>query len=561
MNSPTLRPEQLSPKLSPVAFSLDDPNNTSTSANNFQHILASPTKLSLDGNANGNNGSGAGNSLIYRTSLSKLSELSRRGRSRQRSNSDTLRSASPTRLQFFNNAPKMLKPEYVSYQPSGMPLLSALIGNGSTGPHGGRLGIKETLEMFHRGFSSKSRPSQKQEEQRRQRQAQESQLRPEQKGEGSDRQLSDTTLNEEKYKQFRGGVSNKYDNNNDDANNNDNSNNNNNNNDNHANEEHNDESENLTRNQGSIPGTETNMTAPIDEDGTLKKKSSSPRENQGTRMASNSSVASSTMTVNFNDMSKEVELDMLPTDKNGFVELVDGKSNRCSFISSSSTDFDADWYNHQHFHINEETAKLDYRIKQLELELDELKIQNQKLIRSITTNRTAEDEFMLDALKEIRYSKQKAQRGMERRVKQLEGKVESYRKVLGFIGDGPSQSQVHSQLPYGQISACSESPKKQNYKKRIARISSMELRKIEEHSDSSSPTSPSASSSDDSEYEETEKTFEEQPSMEEATMIQDGNTVSSNSIRRIGGFHLNIPLEMQRNNNDNQRMTRAFLPS
>ncbi|GAV52121.1 hypothetical protein ZYGR_0AG01120 [Zygosaccharomyces rouxii] len=538
MNSPTLRPEQLSPKLSPVAFSLDDPNNTNSNVNNFQHILASPTKLSLDGNSNGGNNSGAGNSLIYRTSLSKLSELSRRGRSRQRSNSDTLRTASPTRLQFFNNAPKMLKPEYVSHQPSGMPLLSALIGNGTTGSQTSRLGIKETLEMFHRGFSSNNRPSQKQEKQQRQRETQQSQLRPEQ----SDRQPSDATLNEEEDKQFRDDANNNYHSDN---------NNHNNHNDNHANEINNDKLQNQNQNQGSITTTETATTPAIDADGTLKRKPSSPRENPGTRMNSNSSVASSTMTVNFNDMSKEVELDMLPTDKNGFVELVDGKSNRCSFISSSSTDFDADWYNHQHFHISEETAKLDYRIKQLELEIDELKLQNQKLIRSITTSRTVEDKFMLDALKEIRYSKQKAQRGMERKVKQLESKVESYRKVLGSIGDGSPQPQAHFQPAYGQISACLESPRRQNHKRRIARISSMELRKIEEHSDSSSSPSPSASSSDEDENEEAENTFEEQPSMDETTMIQDENVASNNSIRRIGGLQLNIPLEMQKNNSYN----------
>lgn len=536
MNSPPLRPEQLSPKLSPVAFSLDDPHNSSAGANNFQHLLASPTKLSLDSGSNGNNSSGAGNSLIYRTSLSKLSELSRRGRSRQRSNSDTLRSASPIRLQFFNNAPKMLKPEYVSQQPSGIPLLSALIGNNTAGSQASRLGIRETLGMFHKGVSNDSRASQEQSQQR-QRQTQEPGLQPRQQSDGSVRVPSDATLNDEADNPIRlqDEISNT---------NNNNKSNKNINNDNHANEINNTDSNEKLQNQTHGEITTTATTTATDADGTLKRKPSSPRENPGTRMASNSSVASSTMTVNFNDMSKEMELDPLPTDKNGFVELVDGKSNRCSFISSSSTDFDPDWYSHQQTHLSEETTKLDYRIKQLELEIDELKLQNEKLISSITTSRTVEDKFMLDALKEIRFSKQKAQRGMERKVKQLEKKVENYRTVLKTIGDSPLQPHLYPQLPYGQISAFSESPRTQNTKRRIARISSTELRRIEEHSDSSCSSSSSSSS-------EEENTFDEQVSMDETMMMDDGTEPSNSSMRRIGGLQLNIRLEMQRNSSYN----------
>lgn len=133
MNSPPLKPEQLSPTLSPMAFSLDDPSN----GNGFSHLLASPTKLKLDSGCGGpnmnNNGGSNGHSLIYRTSLSKLSELSRTGRSRQRSNSETLCSNSPIRFQLFNNAPKMLKPEFMSQQPSTLPLLSTLMKQSATG--------------------------------------------------------------------------------------------------------------------------------------------------------------------------------------------------------------------------------------------------------------------------------------------------------------------------------------------------------------------------------------------------------------------------------------------
>lgn len=277
----------------------------------------------------------------------------------------------------------------------------------------------------------------------------------------------------------------------------------------------------------------------IDVDATLKgKQINSPRDTQGSRMASNSSVASSTMTVNFNDMSKEMELDLLETDKNGFVELVDGKSNRCSFISSNSTDFDADWYNQQQSHISEETAKLDYRIKQLELEIDELKLQNEKLIRSITTSRTVEDKFMLDALKEIRFSKQRAQRGMERKVKQLERKIENYRKVLRTIGNSPITPVCTPTLAASShTQAVLESPRRQNCRKRIERISSVELRKIEEQNDSSSSSSEG----------EPETMLEDEKAEQQFDGVQANEHLG---MRRIGGLQLNIQLETEQKDND-----------
>ena len=115
MYSPILKPEQHSPMMSPMAFHLDENNGS----NNIQNLLLSPTKLKLDS---------VGNSSVYRTSLSKLNELTRNGRSRQRRNSDTLRSNSPIRFPLLNNlAPKMLKPEYINSQTSSLPLLSALM--------------------------------------------------------------------------------------------------------------------------------------------------------------------------------------------------------------------------------------------------------------------------------------------------------------------------------------------------------------------------------------------------------------------------------------------------
>lgn len=258
------------------------------------------------------------------------------------------------------------------------------------------------------------------------------------------------------------------------------------------------------------------------------------------RVISHSSTISSTMTVDLNDISKEMDIDLLPTDKNGFVHFGESKSNRCSFISSSSTDFDADWCNQQQVRNQEETSKLDYRIKQLELEIDELKLQNEKLIQSITTSRTVEDKFMFDALKEIRATKQKAQRGMERKVQHLEKKVKNYRKVMKSLDDTPAitAAPTRSSPSYtaGDSSIVFSS------RRRIARISSLELRKIEEQRDSS------GSSSEDEKDGQLQKHGSYEDSMLSKQLHQKNYPPSSDiSIRRKTGFQLNIQLQMQGN--------------
>lgn len=258
------------------------------------------------------------------------------------------------------------------------------------------------------------------------------------------------------------------------------------------------------------------------------------------RVISNSSTIFSSMTVDLNDISKEMDVDLLPIDKNGFVQFGESKSNRCSFISSSSTDFDADWCNQQQVRNQEETSKLDYRIKQLELEIDELKLQNEKLIQSITTSRTVEDKFMFDALKEIRASKQKAQRGMERKVQHLEKKVKNYRKVMKSLDDTPA---VTAASTIGSPShTAGDSNKPFSSKRRIARISSLELRKIEEQGDSS------GSSSEEEKDGQLQKHGNYEDSMLSKQLHQKNYTPSADtSVRRKTGFQLNIQLHMQGN--------------
>ncbi|QLL31677.1 hypothetical protein HG536_0B05420 [Torulaspora globosa] len=490
MNSPPVRPEQLSPALSPIAFSLDDPNHHN---NGFQHLLASPTKLKLDKGVNArtnNNGGSNGQSLIYRTSLSKLSELSRSGRSRQRSNSDTLRSASPIRFQLFNNAPKMLKPEYMSQQAPSLPLLSTLMKTPATGiPTGTKqesknnqtepaawMSIRETLEKLQRDQRQAERQKVESKDRRQEEPANvgrqpvsitEPQI-------SSDRKVSEST---------------------------------------------------------SATSGVTLCDKQRDPNETVKFGPSRQRTNEEIRLVSNSSLASSTVSIDFNELPKDIDLEALATDKNGFAHSDDFKSNRCSFISSTSTDYDADWCNQQVV-AHEETAKLDHRIKQLEVEIAELKLQNEKLIHSITASRTVEDMFMLDALKEIRASKREAQKGMERKVKQLEKKVENYRNAIKTRGDSPPEEiaskDKRATYPTG------ESIQMSTLKRRIARISSLELRKIDEQGDSTS-----SSSSDDEMDVKLDK-----PESFGGNMLTNQsrhpNDLQSMSMRRKAGLQLNI---------------------
>lgn len=264
-----------------------------------------------------------------------------------------------------------------------------------------------------------------------------------------------------------------------------------------------------------------------DPDETIKIKADLPESNDNNvRVISSSSLVSSAVSIDFNSLPKELDLDILASDKNGFAQSDDLK--RCSFISSTSTDYDADWYNHQQVITHEETAKLDHRIKQLEVEIEEMKLQNEKLIQSITTSRTVEDIFVLDAINEIRLSKQEAQKGMQLKVMQLEKKVESYKKVMKTLGDSPVKKPIskdkRSKYPMAENTQVS------TLRKRISRISSTELRKIEEQSSSSSSDDEKEAHLDD-------------PSRLETSRSRPQQDTTSLSFRRKTGFQLNIQLE------------------
>lgn len=58
-------------------------------------------------------------------------------------------------------------------------------------------------------------------------------------------------------------------------------------------------------------------------------------------------------------------------------------------------------------------TNLDIKIKQLELEITELKLQNEKLVHSMTTNRYIEERFMLEVMKDPSIQAQRSQRDIE----------------------------------------------------------------------------------------------------------------------------------------------------
>ena len=140
-----------------------------------------------------------------------------------------------------------------------------------------------------------------------------------------------------------------------------------------------------------------------------------------------------------------INIDNLPTDKNGFIEVGDNvpnlrlnfpnankqQSNRYSFLSSTSTEceflFEQRRATSSLFSVAQsrqqqeqsqqqrqeqeeqqklfrsaaqeiESAKLDLKIKQLELEIKELRLQNEQLLNSINNNRLMEDKLMLELL-------------------------------------------------------------------------------------------------------------------------------------------------------------------
>lgn len=548
MNSPTFKSE-FSPTMSPIAFGLDDKN-----------LLSSPTKLKLD--PCGHN-AGPMNSLLYPTSLSKLSELSRTGRSQQRMrrDSDTMRSVSPLRLQFQNtgnssqgcnfanmNTPKMMKPDFIKKNSTtSLPLLSALMMRGSKVKSDSSSStaakanfedvtkIKETLDQLRQEVAPKTKGIRT-----------DVKIQPKEPKNTSNEVRNVSEANSEKTV---------FDNN-----------------------------ENLA----------SKLDIEHEKDVHLLRNKS--RHVVDTRILSNETTVSIPNS-ELQDMSNSgINVDMLPTDKNGFVQIEgkSGNTNRYSFISATSTDYDMEWYENQNQNMitknynsrtvpanrissiredissqnvdrqssnnstSLEATKLDLKIKQLEVEINELKLQNEKLVHSINTNRIIEDRLLIDLIGASHETqtpvKSIQDKDMEKKVKQLERKFSSYKKVLKrlkVINDSPPPRKgKHKQNKHQQNSIKDDNIHLTDPRGRILRISSSELRKIDEQQDSSaSPASFSDVASSESFMGEDDIDYIDldEPITDDKIVVQKrqnaiSSTASTTSSKK--GFHLNFQVQV-----------------
>ncbi|EJS42663.1 mmr1p [Saccharomyces arboricola H-6] len=492
MNSPTMKSEQLTPKLSPMSFCLDDQKNAGT----FQNMLNSPTKLKLDTGS-------IGNSLLYPTSLSKLSELSRGGRSRQRRGSDTMRSVSPIRFQFFNNTPKMLKREYLSQTNNNLPLLSALLKN-SKKPSKATTGDDQSLNSDPLNIEQNI-------------------IRQSIKDKLEQLRSSEQTARAQNENPKSTPV---------------------------AAKEHTEEPPSQKPFEDSVSLPTTIHAAPSEK---ILDHVEPKLEDKENRAVSNGSAQC--LHAEISELPGDINLDNFPTDKNGFVQYgpKSNNNNRYSFISSTSTDYEPEWYDgqqHISMHIPSmtnsteeanslEKSNLDIKIKQLELEITELKLQNEKLVHSMTTNRYIEERFMLEVMKDPSIQAQRSQRDIERKVKQLEKKFFSCKKVLKKLTESPTVVAASTSKTDGN-SARIPCPKT-----RLARVSVLDLKKIEEQPDSSSGISSEEEHcvNEDAEantYEDlnTVRAEESIPALSSATSVQ--------SRESRGGFQLNLPVQVDK---------------
>ncbi|KAK5779447.1 hypothetical protein RI543_003338 [Arxiozyma heterogenica] len=258
--------------------------------------------------------------------------------------------------------------------------------------------------------------------------------------------------------------------------------------------------------------------------------------------------------------------------RNPAIKYFNQPNNRYSLVSSTSTDYDNfDFIEqmpsmvtaHPLPDINEytsrlESSKLDLKIKQLEVEINELKLQNIKLINSISTsngnqhqNNNLVDQmssknthgYDIDLQDQWIDGSDETTR-LKNKVKELEKKISSYKRTI-------SKYQQNSKL---------RAPSKRrqlhigNSHHRISRLSPIELQKYGETTDPSS--SFSSICSDD----EIEDTIEENVIFTSDSILNHQRTSKYNKNNRDGeyeadieehpiqlpkrkGFNLHIPIE------------------
>jgi len=543
-----MRSEQLTPKMSPIALCLDDPKNSSA----FQSLLSSPTKLNLD------NSSG-----FYSTSLSKLNDYARSGRSRERRGSETFRSISPIRFNLStsnnnnnnnnNMGPKMLKSEYLTQKKTNLPLLSTLLKSAaSTKDNNGKPAATTVTTKSSSSSNTITDNSMLIRETLEQIQQQQKNL---QKLNKTKTKKSKSSKNNIQIQVLDTNVINIKDNNIPEP-------------------IVPDKLVELSLRSNSIVSGGSTLENEHGGEIEVKKRNDEEKDilSEKDRVVSNTSTVFHSQIHN-NDTPNDFSLlnvENFPIDKNGFIDmnthqkysrnphnigsnggnissptLNNKPGNRFSFISSTSTDYEFLFdqqavpsvhgppaINSQHLHHHHQqqfpysqssvsnsnsnlrsaqemdTSKLDLKIKYLEIEIQELKLQNEKLVNSMNVNRTTEDNLLIELLRqktgasednsiadsnsETGSTTTKKNRSMEKKVKMLEKKFDDYKKVLEKLNYIDQNISIEDSAPVDipNFKRRTRKPKRNTLRlpkvSRISRISSVDLRRIEENSDYSS---------------------------------------------------------------------------
>lgn len=229
-------------------------------------------------------------------------------------------------------------------------------------------------------------------------------------------------------------------------------------------------------------------------------------------------------------------------------------NNRYSFISSTSTDYDNFDFIEQVPpmvssrpipDINEytsrlESSKMDLKIKQLEVEINELKLQNIKLINSITTTTTNSVNHIQSKSSKDQTSSTTSQRcsidlqdqwtdesdetiRLRNKVKELEKKIDSYKRTISKYqyNSKPLDFAKRKQLNNG------------NLHHRISRLSLTQLKRFEETTDPSSSFYSTSS-------EEEEDTREENNSFTSDSILNPQRTGNYSNRNGDGDYEADI---------------------
>ncbi|KAG0668950.1 hypothetical protein C6P45_004231 [Maudiozyma exigua] len=536
--------EQLTPKMSPIALCLDDPKNSSA----FQSLLASPTKLNLDSTGG-----------FYSTSLSKLNDYARSGRSRDRRGSDTFRSLSPIRfnLSTSNNnnnnisGPKMLKAEYLTQKKTNLPLLSTLLKSANSSSDQNRKPSNKNAN-FDNSTLIKETLEQIQQQQRNLKKSTETKKKTIKKENEKIDACTSTANNNGKIRE-----------------------------DNMCDIPPPEKIVELSLRSNSIVSGGSTLGNDFTPEIDVRKRQDNTKDifSENGRVMSASSTVFHTGSPQIDTLNEfqTLNVENFPTDTNGFIDMSTHQKfarnphnmnsnggnitsptfnnkpgNRFSFISSTSTDYELLFDQNGHpiaqgningqpnasyaavsLHSTQspnlytessvsnsnsnarsaqeiETSKLDLKIKYLEVEIQELRLQNEKLINSMNSNRATEDTLLMELLKQkTSISDEKSiadsnfdmesisarkNKSMEKKVKLLEKKFDDYKKVLeklNYIDQNISiEDSMNQDVSQFKRKTNSRRSKRSTLRlpkvSRISRISSVDLRRIEENSDYSS---------------------------------------------------------------------------